>query len=124
MAEPQAMAELWRGGRLESVHAGHAVICDGSGAVVDVWGDAGAVIYPRSSCKMVQALPLIESGAADAAGLNDRQLALACASHQGAAMHTGMVESWLGHGCREVLVDEVSGGRRVEATGPLGWRAS
>ncbi len=95
MAEPHRMAELWRGGMLESYHSGHAVICGPGGAVVDSWGDPQAMIYPRSSCKMVQALPLIESGAAEAAGLTDRQLALACASHQGAALHTGMVESWL-----------------------------
>ncbi len=88
------MAELWRGGRMESRHLGHAVICD-SGGIVESWGDPGAVIYPRSSCKMIQALPLIESGAAAAAGLTDRHLALACASHQGEALHTGMVADWL-----------------------------
>ncbi len=95
MAGPQAMAELWRGGMLESVHLGHAVICDASGQVVQAWGDPGAVFFPRSSCKMLQALPLVESGAADAAGLSDRHLALSCASHQGAAVHTGLVETWL-----------------------------
>ncbi len=44
---------------------------------------------------MLQALPLVESGAADAAGLTEAHLALACASHQGAAIHTGMVSRWL-----------------------------
>jgi L-asparaginase II len=91
----QPMVELWRGGRMESVHAGHAVICDAQGAIIEAWGDPEAVIYPRSSCKMLQALPLVESGAADAAGLSEAQLALACASHQGAAIHTGMVTRWL-----------------------------
>jgi L-asparaginase II len=89
------MVEVWRGGRVESRHAGHAVLCDAGGAVVAAWGDPGAVIFPRSSCKMVQALPLVESGAAAAAGLTDAQLALACASHQGAALHTDMVARWL-----------------------------
>lgn len=89
------MVELWRGGRMESVHAGHAVICDDRGQIVEAWGDPQAVIYPRSSCKMLQALPLVESGAADAAGLTEARLALACASHQGAAIHTGMVRDWL-----------------------------
>jgi len=95
MTQAHPIAELWRGGQVESIHAGHAVICDGAGQVVETWGDPSAVIFPRSSCKMVQALPLIESGAAAAAGLSDRQLALACASHQGAAIHTGMVTTWL-----------------------------
>ncbi len=88
------MIELWRGGRLESAHLGHAVVW-GPGGIEAAWGDPGAVIFPRSSCKMIQALPLIESGAAVAAGLTDRQLALACASHQGAAIHTGAVSAWL-----------------------------
>lgn len=90
MGQPQAMAALWRGGILESTHLGHAVICDASG-VVEAWGDPDAVIFPRSSCKMVQALPLVESGAV----LSQTQLALACASHQGAALHTGHVARWL-----------------------------
>lgn len=88
------MIELWRGGMLESVHHGHAVVF-GPGGVEQVWGDGDAVIYPRSSCKMMQALPLIESGAADAAGLGPRELALACASHSGGAIHTDTVAAWL-----------------------------
>lgn len=89
------MIELWRGGMLESVHAGHAVVCDAGGAVVEAWGDADALFFPRSAFKMIQALPLIESGAADAVGLTERHLALACASHIGAALHTSMVADWL-----------------------------
>lgn len=88
------MIELWRGGRLESAHLGHAVVW-GPGGIEAAWGDPAAVIFPRSSCKMLQALPLIESGAAAAAGLTERQLALACASHQGAAIHTEAVTAWL-----------------------------
>ena len=89
------MVELWRGGILESWHSGHAVICDERGEVIEAWGDPEAVIFPRSSCKMIQALPLIESGAADKAGLREDQLALSCASHRGAFIHTERVEKWL-----------------------------
>ena len=88
------LIELWRGGLMESVHRGHAVVWD-RGGIVAAWGDADAVIFPRSSCKMLQALPLIESGAADAAGLGTEQLALACASHQGARIHVDRVAAWL-----------------------------
>ncbi len=91
---PAQLIELWRGGQLESLHTGHAVICDASG-VVEAWGNPSTTIFPRSSCKMMQALPLIESGAADAAGLTDRQLALACASHNGARLHVDAVGDWL-----------------------------
>ena len=97
MGSAVPMVELWRGGMLESSHSGHAVICDERGEIVEAWGDPAAVIFPRSSCKMLQALPLIESGAADAVGLTQAQLALSCASHQGAAVHTDMVTSWLTH---------------------------
>ena len=95
MSQPAAFAEIWRGEFLESVHAGHAVICDDSGQIVQAWGDAEKVVLPRSSSKMIQALPLITSGAADAAGLTAKQLALACASHNGAAIHSEQVTDWL-----------------------------
>jgi L-asparaginase II len=88
------VAELWRGGVLEGVHLGHAVICDAKG-VVEAWGNPQAVIFPRSSCKMIQALPLLETGAAAERGLTDAHLALACASHQGAALHVGMAGRWI-----------------------------
>jgi L-asparaginase II len=89
------LAEIWRGGILECVHRGAAVICRPGGEVAAAWGDPGRVILPRSSCKMVQALPLVESGAADAAGLTERHLALACASHSGAHVHTDLAARWL-----------------------------
>ncbi|MGL6208581.1 MAG: asparaginase, partial [Paracoccaceae bacterium] len=89
------MIELWRGGMRESLHLGHAVICEAGGEVVQVWGDGDAVIFPRSSAKMLQALPLVESGAADAAGLTERQLAFSCASHMGAALHRQAAADWL-----------------------------
>jgi L-asparaginase II len=95
MTQAVPMVELWRGDHLESTHRGHAVICNDRGEIVEAWGDPTRVIYPRSSCKMLQALPLVESGAADAAHLPPQLLALSCASHQGAALHVGAVRDWL-----------------------------
>jgi len=95
MSQPVDLVEIWRGGLLESVHQGHAVICDEAGEIVESWGNPDAIIFPRSSCKMIQALPLIESGAAAAHGLTDRHLALSCASHQGATIHTDPVKAWI-----------------------------
>lgn len=95
MTRPVPFAEVWRGSLLESLHQGHAVICDDKGQIVRSWGDPDAVIYPRSSAKMIQALPLITSGAAAKYGLNSEQLALACASHNGAHIHTDRVNAWL-----------------------------
>lgn len=89
------MVEVHRGPFLESLHEGVAVVCNSDGEVVAAWGAPEAVILPRSSCKMLQALPLMESGAADKVGLSPKQLALSCASHRGDPVHTQAVESWL-----------------------------
>ena len=95
MTQAAPFTEVWRGPFLESVHSGHAVICDAGGEIVKAWGDPTRVVLPRSSSKMIQALPLITSGAADKYGLTTEQLALSCASHQGAAIHTDRVGTWL-----------------------------
>jgi L-asparaginase II len=93
MPDAAPMVEVWRGDVAESHHRGHAVVCDARGTVRAAWGNPDAVILPRSSCKMLQALPLVESGAAE--HLSPEQLALACASHSGAAMHVTRVARWL-----------------------------
>ena len=87
-AEP--LVEVLRGEVVECVHAGHAAVCEADGTLRAAWGDPETVILPRSSCKMIQALPLVEAGEED-----PRRLALACASHQGAAIHVRLVEAWL-----------------------------
>ncbi|QYX57488.1 asparaginase [Roseovarius sp. SCSIO 43702] len=92
-ASPVPLVEIWRGPLAESRHTGHAVICDEAGGIVEAWGDPDALILPRSSSKMIQALPLVESGAGD--HLSSEQLALACASHSGAPAHTSRVAAWM-----------------------------
>ncbi|UWR22412.1 asparaginase [Sulfitobacter sp. S190] len=97
MTSPAPFAEIWRGPFLESVHTGHAVICDAKGDIIDAWGDPTLTVLPRSSSKMIQALPLIQSGAADAHRLGTEHLALACASHNAAAIHIDRVGKWMDH---------------------------
>lgn len=92
----KATVEIWRGDFLESTHEVHAVVCGANGEIEAAWGDPGRITLPRSSAKMIQALPLLNSGAARAARLTSEHLALACASHAGAAMHTSRVTQWLG----------------------------
>ena len=89
------LVEVWRGDFLESQHQGHVAIANLRGEIVEGWGDTGRTILPRSSAKIIQALPLVESGAARAAGLGSEHLALAAASHQGAEIHTSPVRAWL-----------------------------
>ncbi|WP_375254629.1 asparaginase [Yoonia sp.] len=93
MTKPVDLVEVWRGALRENVHQGHAIVCDGAGEIIESWGDPETLIYPRSSCKMVQALPLVESGAADR--LSDQHLAIAASSHNAAAIHTDLVGRWL-----------------------------
>ncbi|MEM9427868.1 MAG: asparaginase [Pseudomonadota bacterium] len=93
--DPPVLAEVWRSDRIESLHRGHAVIAAPDGTVDAAWGDPDTLIYPRSAAKPLQALALVESGAAEAAGLGPEELALACASHNAAAAHTDRVRAWL-----------------------------
>ena len=87
--------EVTRNGIVESVHRGSAAIVDGNGGVVASWGDIKKPVYPRSAFKALQAIPLVESGAADAAGMTDAEIALACSSHNGEAVHVDGAQSVL-----------------------------
>ncbi len=86
---------MTRGGAVESFHRGRAVVMEASGTVVAAWGDVESPVFPRSAVKPLQALALIESGAAEALGISDAEIALACASHAGEAAHTEVVSRWL-----------------------------
>ncbi|MEL7428652.1 MAG: asparaginase [Pseudomonadota bacterium] len=79
--------ELVRGGMVESSHLVDAVVVDAEGAIVRAHGDCERMVFPRSSIKALQALPLLESGAADAFGFQPKHIALACASHNGEEFH-------------------------------------
>ncbi|WP_372527216.1 asparaginase [Piscinibacter sp.] len=81
------LVEVLRGDALESSHAGALAVVDADGAVVAALGDISRPVFPRSAVKALQALPLVESGAAVRLRLNDDELALACASHNGEPEH-------------------------------------
>jgi L-asparaginase II len=89
------LVEVTRGARVESVHRGAVAISDARGSIVFTLGDTALPVYPRSALKPIQALPLLESGAADAFAVSDEEIALACASHSGEPMHTQRVTAWL-----------------------------
>jgi L-asparaginase II len=96
------LAEVRRGGQVESVHAGSVVICDVDGDIVLSIGDAERAAFPRSAIKALQALPLVADGAADRFGLSPQELALACASHVGTRVHAETALSMLHKAGREV----------------------
>ncbi len=89
------LIEVSRGEVVESRHAVDAAIVDAEGAVHTVWGAIERPIYPRSATKPIQALPLIESGGAEAFDLGDSEIALAAASHAGEPVHVETVLAWL-----------------------------
>ncbi len=89
------LVELTRGALVESVHRGALAVCDAEGRVKLSLGDIKSPVYPRSAFKMMQALPLVESGAADAFGVSPKELSLACASHSGERFHVETAGGWL-----------------------------
>ena len=89
------LVEVLRGFMVESRHRGAAVVADADGAQVFAVGEVATPVFPRSAIKALQALPLVETGAADRYGLGDEELALACASHSGEAAHIAGVERML-----------------------------
>lgn len=110
-----ALAEVRRGNLVESLHFGAAVVCDAAGSIVASLGSADQVTYPRSALKAFQALPLVESGAADALGLEPRHLALSCASHRAEPFQVELVKGWM----ERLGLDD-----RVYACGPAWPRAA
>ena len=82
------LVEVLRGGVVESAHRGSLQVVDADGAVLCSLGDVDRPVFPRSAVKLLQALPLVASGAAERLGLVDAELAIACASHNGEPEHT------------------------------------
>jgi L-asparaginase II len=89
------LVDVKRGDQVESVHRGAFCVVDAEGNIRAAAGDVERPTFPRSSVKMLQALPLLESGAADHFRLIDMQIALACASHNGEEGHIDAVRNWL-----------------------------
>jgi L-asparaginase II len=89
------LVEVLRSQLVESRHRGAVAVADADGAAVLAIGDVTTPIFPRSAVKALQALPLVESGAAAAFGFGDEELALACASHSGEPGHVAGVTRML-----------------------------
>jgi L-asparaginase II len=88
------LVEVTRGPLVESAHRGAFAVVDANGSVRLQAGDIERLVFPRSALKPVQAVPLLETGAAEAFGLSDEEIALATASHSGEPMHTTRVKAW------------------------------
>ena len=94
MSNP-VLVEVTRGNLVESRHRGLVIAVDGDGRTVFSLGETDTAVFPRSACKAMQGLPLVESGAADAYGFGNRELALACSSHSGEPEHVELAAKML-----------------------------
>ncbi|MBM3262093.1 MAG: asparaginase [candidate division Zixibacteria bacterium] len=91
-----AAVRAYRGDIVEAIYRAHIAVVDTQGRLLYSLGDPSYLTYWRSSSKPLQALPLVESGAADAFGLSEPELAVSCASHNAEDFHTDAVRSILG----------------------------
>jgi len=89
------LVEATRGGAVESRHRGSFAVVAADGRIVLARGDVSRPVFPRSAVKAIQALPLVETGAADRFGYSDEALALAQASHGGEPGHVAGVARML-----------------------------
>ena len=89
------LVNVLRGSATESQHRGAYAVVDADGALHSSAGDIDRPVFPRSAVKVLQALPLVASGAAERWHLNDEELALACASHGGEERHVKAAASML-----------------------------
>ncbi len=87
--------EVTRGAMVESRHLGAAAVMKIDGSAAASWGDIDTPVLARSAIKPLQAIALVESGAADRFGLTDMHVSLACASHNGEPRHVEAVRAWL-----------------------------
>lgn len=125
---PAPLVEIWRGRLIESRHRGHIVAVDRDGHLAGSLGSPETITYLRSSAKPFQCIPLISSGAADRFGFNDKEIALACASHNGEPLHTetaaemlrkiGLDQSALKCGIHEPFSSEVVRTQREKGESP------
>lgn len=89
------IAEVTRGGIVESRHRGSYVVVNREGNVVAAEGAIGVAVFPRSAVKAFQCLPVVESGAAERFGFTDEEISLCCSSHNGEAEHVRVARSML-----------------------------
>lgn len=93
---PALFVDVRRGAINESRHYGHLSVLDGDGLLLYSKGAHETATFLRSSAKPHQVIPLIATGAADHFGITDREIAVACGSHNGEAEHREAVASMLG----------------------------
>lgn len=96
------LAEVTRGGQVESIHFGAVAIVSTHGELLYQAGDPHLLTFTRSTIKPFQALPFLCGGGPAHFGYGSREIALMCASHSGETVHIETVSSMLRKaGCGE-----------------------
>ena len=110
------LIEVTRGAMTESRHRAAVALVDAAGKVVLSAGDIERPVYARSAIKSLQAIAMVESGAADAYDVSAAELAMACASHSGEPRHAETAGAWLARiGCS---VDDLECGPQLPGYEP------
>lgn len=78
---------VYRGDFIESSHDIHIAVVDVNGTILATYGDPTRLTFARSSMKPLQVLPVVQSGAAEAYSITEKELSLFCASHSGEPFH-------------------------------------
>lgn len=84
--------QVYRGQVLESHHQVEACVLFGQDSRTFVFGNPARMTFPRSTFKLVQAMPLVELF--ENKLLNTEELAISCASHRGEASQMKVLEAW------------------------------
>jgi L-asparaginase II len=95
MKPSETIVRVWRGSLTESIHRGHIAVVNKNGELQYSLGDPYFTTFARSTAKLIQAIPIIESGAAERFGFTEAEIALFCASHNGEEEHVATVLSIL-----------------------------
>ncbi len=87
--------DFTRGNRVESTHTIKALVANINGKILLSTNNENDYIFPRSSVKIFQAIPFAASGAIKKYKLNNKHIALACASHKGEKFHLTELKNWI-----------------------------
>ena len=85
------LAQVTRGGVVESLHLGHLIVLNSDGTTYLSKGSPELAFYPRSAVKSLQASAMLKAGLT----VSDEELAIICASHSGNQVHIDLVTRML-----------------------------
>ena len=81
--------------KVESTHQVKALVTTVDGKVLLSTNNDNEYFFPRSSIKIFQAIPFAMSNAIKNYKLNNKHIALACASHKGEKFHIKELKKWI-----------------------------